>query len=158
MSSIQLKDYLNEKNIKYINTYHPATYTAAETAESAHIPGNQMAKTVIVKIDGKLAMVVLPAAEKIDFELLEGATGDSHITLARENEFTDRFHDCETGAMPPLGNIYGMDVYVEEALSQDKTISFNACMHDQLISISYEDFINIVKPKIVRVSTDYAEH
>ena len=156
MSPSKLKAYLDQENIKYISINHSTAFTAQEIAQFAHIPGNEMAKTVIVKIDGKQAMVVLPAPEHIDLELLKGATGAKNVHLATELEFMPTFSECEIGAMPPFGNLYDMDVYVEEALSKDEMIAFSACTHNELIKLAYEDFARLVKPKVVRISTEYS--
>lgn len=156
MPSAKLKEYLDSENIKYVSIIHSRAYTAQETAESAHIPGKEIAKTVMVKLDGELAMAVLPASERIDFELLRGAANVSNADLADENEFNSLFPESEVGAMPPFGNIYGMDVYVEESLTEDREISFNAGSHSELIKLSYSDFERLVKPKIVRISSRYS--
>ncbi len=156
MSSTKLKEYLDQENIKYTTINHSTAYTAQEVAQLAHIPGDEMAKTVIVKIDNKQAMVVLPATEHIDLELLGGALGAKNVSLATEAEFMPQFSDCEIGAMPPFGNLYHMDVYVEEALSQDEMIAFNACSHDELIEMSYVDFARLAKPEVFRISTQYS--
>jgi len=156
MSSTKLKEYLDQENIRYTTINHSTAYTAQEVAQLAHIPGEEMAKTVIVKIDDKQAMVVLPAPDHIDFELLRGALGAKNVSLATEAEFMPQFSECEIGAMPPFGNLYHMDVYVEEALSQDEMIAFNACSHNELIEILYEDFARLVKPEVMRISTQYS--
>ena len=157
MSANKLKDFLNQENVKYVSIIHSPAYTAQEVAQSSHIPGGEIAKTVIVKIDGKLTMIVLPAPEHVDLELVEATTGASHVSIATEEEFGKRFPGCEIGAMPPFGNLYEMPVYVEEALTNDETIAFNACSHSELISISYKDFFRLVKPEIVRISTKYTQ-
>ncbi len=156
MSSTKLKDYLDQENIRYTTIKHSTAYTAQEVAQLAHIPGDEMAKTVIVKIDDKQAMVVLPATEHIDLEILGGALGAKNVSLATEAEFMPQFSDCEIGAMPPFGNLYHMDVYVEEALSHDKMIAFNACSHNELIEMSYVDFARLAKPEVFRISTQYS--
>ena len=156
MTLSKLKVFLEQENIKYITISHSTAFTAQEIAQFAHIPGSEMAKTVIVKIDGKQAMVVLPAPDHIDLELLKGATGAKKVSLATELEFMPQFSECEIGAMPPFGNLYDMEVYVEEALSKDKMIAFNACTHSELIKMAYEDFARVVKPKMVRISTEYS--
>ncbi|MEE9160235.1 MAG: YbaK/EbsC family protein [Gammaproteobacteria bacterium] len=156
MSSTKLKEYLDQENVKYTTINHSTAYTAQEVAQLAHIPGDEMAKTVIVKIDGKQAMVVLPAPDHVDFELLGGALGAKNVSLATEAEFMPQFSECEIGAMPPFGNLYHMDVYVEEVLSKDKKIAFNACSHNELIEMSYEDFASLVNPKVMRISTQYS--
>lgn len=152
MPAKMLKDYLDQNRIKYVTIKHSLGYTSQEIAASAHIKGKEMAKTVLVKIDGKMAMCVLPAANKIDFDLLKNALGEPNIRLANEVEFKDRFPECEVGAMPPFGNLYNMEVYVEEILSKDTEIAFNACSHTELIQMSYKDFERTVKPKLLKFS------
>ena len=155
MPARKLKEFLDRENIKYIVIFHSRSYTAQEAAEYAHISGKNLAKTVIVRVDGRMAMAVLPAPEHIDLELLKGATGTTDITLAAEADFKDQFPGCEAGAMPPFGNLYDMDVYVEEALTEDNRIAFNAGSHVELIELSYQDFERLVKPRIARISTRY---
>lgn len=152
MPSKKLKAFLDENKVKYISIQHSSAYTAQEIASIAHIPGKDLAKTVVVKIDGKMAMAVLPASYKISFENLKVALGVKEIRLAYEQEFMDKFPDCEVGAMPPFGNIYGMDVYVAESLAEDEEIAFNACSHMELIKMSFSDFENLVKPKRIKFS------
>ena len=148
----KLKEFLDSHNIKYVTISHSTVYTAQEIAASAHISGKELAKTVIVKLDGKMAMAVLPASYKIDFDLLKEATGANNIELASEHEFKDLFPGCTIGAMPPFGNLYGMDVYVARTLAEDKEIAFNAGSHSELIQLAYEDFERLVKPKVIRFS------
>ena len=97
-------------------------------------------------------MAVLPASQKIDFTLLQAAVGAT-VELAAEQEFTDMFPDCEVGAMPPFGNLYGLEVYVAESLTRDKDIAFNAGSHIELMKLSYKDFSMLVKPKIIRMES-----
>lgn len=147
-----LKKYLDSHGIKYVTISHSRAFTAQEIAATAHVPGRELAKTVIIKLDGKMAMVVLPASYKVDFDLLKEATGAKKVELATEREFKDSFPGCDVGAMPPFGNLYDMDVYAAEVLSEDVEIAFNACSHTELIKMSYADFEAHVSPKIVRIS------
>lgn len=151
----KLRQFLDSNNIKYVLVTHSTAYTAQEVAESAHISGKEIAKSVMVKLDGKMAMAVLPASKKIDFDLLREAAGASFVELATEDEFKDIFPDCELGAMPPFGNLYEMEVYVAVALANDEEIAFNAGSHTELIRMSYKDFEQLVKPKIVRISLSH---
>jgi len=146
----KLKDYLDSNNIKYVTIRHSSAYTAQEIAASARIPGKIMAKTVMVKIDGSMAMAVLPASYVIDFDMLKKVTGAQRIELAHEQEFKDLFPSCEVGAMPPFGNLWGMDVYVAESLAEDDDIAFSAGTHTELIMMGYEDFHRCVEPSIMR--------
>jgi Ala-tRNA(Pro) deacylase len=152
MPARRLKEFLDSHKIKYITISHSPAYTSQEIAASAHIPGKALAKTVIVKIDGKMAMAVLPANDKVDFDLLRKDSGTKNVELASENEFKDLFPGCDVGAMPPFGNLYGMDVFVAKSLTEDKEIAFNAGNHTELIKLSYKDFANLVKPKVLSFS------
>ena len=149
----KIKDFLNSKNIKYVTISHSTAYTANEIAASAHIPGKELAKTVMVKIDGKMTMSVLPASYKVDFDLLQEASGASKVELASEQELEDMFPGCEIGAMPPFGNLYEMEVFVDKSLCEDEEIAFNAGSHTELIRLSYKDFEKLVKPKVVKFSS-----
>lgn len=153
----KLKEYLDSHQVKYATISHSPVYTAQEIAASAQIPGKELAKTVIVKIDGKMAMAVLPASYRVDFDLLKRAVGVNSVQLASEEEFKDMFPDCEIGAMPPFGNLYGMDVFVAASLAEDAEIVFNAGSHSELIRLSYKDFERLVKPKLAKFSYKIGE-
>jgi Ala-tRNA(Pro) deacylase len=148
----KLKSFLDENKVKYITCSHSLAYTAQEIAASAHVKGQEFAKTVLIKIDGKMAMAVLPASDKIDFKSLEKFLGGKKIRLANEQEFKDKFPECEVGAMPPFGNLYGMEVYVTKNLTEDEEIAFNAGTHTELIKMSFKDFAKLVKPQVIEFS------
>ena len=149
----KLKDFLDENNIKYMVISHSPAYTAQKTAASAHISGKELAKTVIIKIDGKFAMAVLPASSRVDFKLLRENAGAKNIELASESEFRDLFPDCDVGAMPPFGNLYDMEVFVAEKLTEDEEIAFNACTHRDLIKLTYKDYERLVRPRILKFAS-----
>jgi len=150
----QLKEFLDSKNIKYITISHSPAYTAQAIAASAHVSGKELAKTVMVKVDGKMAMAVLPASYQVDFDLITEAVGARKIELASEAEFKDLFPECEVGAMPPFGNLYHMDVFVAARLAEDDEIAFNAGSHTELIRLSFRDFEQLVKPKVLAFSAE----
>jgi len=152
MPVTKLKQFLDDQQIKYLSIYHSKAYTTQEIAASAHIPGKEVAKTVVIKIDGRTAIAVLPASYKIDFDLLKELTGATKIELASEQEFKDMFPGCEVGAMPPFGNLFGLEVFVAESLAEDKEIAFNAGSHAELIRVAYRDFERSVKPTVGRFS------
>ncbi|HBH62839.1 MAG TPA: deacylase [Nitrospiraceae bacterium] len=152
MAVKKLKEFLDKNNITYHTITHSPGYTSQETAAAAHISGKEVAKTVMVKIDGQMAMAVLPAAYKIDLTLLKKAAGAETVELAGEREFESRFPDCDIGAMPPFGNLYGMDVFVAEKLTEDEEIAFNAGTHSELIQLAYRDFEKLVRPKKAQFS------
>jgi Ala-tRNA(Pro) deacylase len=146
MAFKKLKEYLDENGVKYVTVSHSPAYTAQEVAAKAHVPGKAIAKTVLVKVDGKLVMAVLPGSFKVNFESLKKVLGSDNVRLADEHEFIDKFPDCEVGAMPPFGNLYGVEVFVANSLAEDEEIVFNACSHSQLIKMSYSDYEKLVKP------------
>ena len=145
----QLVDFLDTNKVKYVNITHSTAFTAQDVAESAHISGKEMAKTVIVWMDGDMAMVVLPASSMVDFNKLKGAISAKSIELASESEFKDRFPSCEIGAMPPFGNLFSMKVLVDTMLAEDKEFAFNAGTHHELIKMLYVDYERLVKPTLV---------
>lgn len=145
----KLKEFLDSHKVKYVSMTHSPAFTSQEIAAAAHISGKQLAKTVIVKVNNRLAMVVLPANDQINFAKLRDMTGSTNVELANESEFKDKFAGCEVGAMPPFGNLYDMPVYVSSQLSQQENILFNAGSHSELIQLPFRDFERLVKPKIV---------
>lgn len=148
MPAKKLKEYLDSKNIKYVSIYHAAASTSQRIAATSHIPGKELAKTVMLKVDGKMAMAVLPSSNNINFESFKRAAKAEKVELASELAFINLFPDCEVGAMPPFGNLYGMDVYVADILSNDEEIAFNAGTHTELIRMGYDDFVKVVNPKV----------
>ena len=152
MPAKRLKEFLDGHHVKYVAMMHSTAYTAQEIAASAHVPGKELAKTVIVRIDGKMAMAVLPASFKVNFERLREAAGAERVELASEKEFQDAFPGCEVGAMPPFGNLYGMEVYASQALAEDEEIAFNAGSHTELIRLSYKDFEELASPRVAKIS------
>lgn len=148
MAIQKLKRFLDVNKIKYVVISHSPAYTAQETAESAHVSGKEMAKTIIVKIGEQAAMVVLPASARINFEFLKDLAGTERVRLASEQEFRNLFPDCETGAMPPFGNLYSLDVYMARELAEDEEIVFNAGNHRELIRMRYRDFYRLACPMI----------
>jgi Ala-tRNA(Pro) deacylase len=149
----KLKEFLDKENIKYVSIVHSTAYTAQEVAASAHITGRELAKTVIVQLDGQMAMAVLPANRKIILQDLREVTGSDQVKFVAEDDFKKRFPDCETGAMPPFGNLYGMEVYAAASLANNEEIAFNAGSHTEVIKLAYKDFERLVKPKLVSFTT-----
>lgn len=152
MTLEKLKEYLDNHGVRYVVIGHSLGYTSQEIAHSAHIPTDQLAKSVIVKIDGNLCMAVLPASHKVDLHLLRDVTGAKRVELATEDEFVGNFRGCELGAMPPFGNIYGLEVYVSELLAEQEEIAFNACSHRELIRMAYKDFAKLVQPRVIEMA------
>jgi len=148
----KLKEFLDKNGIEYVTITHSKAFTAQKVAASAHIPGKELAKTVIIKIDGKMAMAVLPASYRVNFDLLQEALGAEKVELAQEKDFKDIFPNCETGAMPPFGNLWNMGIFVAESISENEEISFNAGSHTELIRMKFSDYKRLTNPVIIKYS------
>ena len=156
MPARKLREYLDNHGIKYISIIHSPAFAAQEIAHVAHIPGKEMAKTVILKVDGKLVMAVVPAMFKIDLEAFREAVDADSVALATEEEFGERFPSCELGAMPPFGNLWQMPVFVAQQLTEDEKIAFNAGSHTELVQMTYADFHRLVEPTVVPIGHVFA--
>jgi Ala-tRNA(Pro) deacylase len=150
MSLSSLKEYLDKNAIEYTVISHSPAFTAQGIAAMVHVPGQELVKTVVIKVDGELVMAVLPASFRVDLTLFEKETGARKAELASEAEFRETFPECETGAMPPFGNLYGLRVFADESLTRDNEIAFNACSHRELIRMSWRDLQRLARPRIAR--------
>jgi len=150
MPTERLKTYLDENGVRYESIRHPSTYTAQRTAESLHIPGREMAKTTVVKADGAMVLAVLPGPMHVSLEQFRQVSGRQKVELATEQELQTLFPGCDLGAMPPFGNLYGLDVWVEERLAKDESIVFNAGTHTEAVRMAFADFARLVKPRRAR--------
>ena len=147
----KLRAFLDENSVKYTSIQHSRAVTAQEIAELAHIPGKELAKTVMILIAGQIGMAVIPASHLVDFECLSDVAGVP-VDLADEGDFVELFPNCDVGAMPPFGNLYGLPVYVSETLAEDDDIAFSAGSHAEVIQLKYADFQRLVNPILGRFS------
>ena len=147
----RLRDVLDDHRLKYVVVTHSQAFTAQEIAQSMHVPGKEMAKTVVVKHPGGLALVVVRALDRVDLAAAGRELGGD-VRLATEREFADAFPDCELGAMPPFGSLYGIPTLVDEALAKDSEIVFNAGTHTEAVRMAYADYVLQVKPRVARLS------
>ncbi|MEA1950790.1 MAG: YbaK/EbsC family protein [Planctomycetota bacterium] len=152
MPSRRLKQCLDSHGISYTRIDHSPAYTAQEIAHASHISGKNIAKTVISKVNGEMAMIVLPASDMVVLDFLRDALDTKDVELATESEFRDRFPECELGAMPPFGNLFEMETFVSERLTHDNQIAFNSGTHTELVQMSYQDFAQLVTPRVIRLS------
>lgn len=145
----RIKEYLEQNRVEYRTLVHPTVYTAQEVAATTHISGKELAKVVMVKVDDKMIMAVLPATHKIDFAQLKEVLGAKKVELATEEEFKEMFPDCEIGAQPPFGNLYNVEVIAAKPLWENEEITFNAGTHTDVITISFADWERLVNPRQV---------
>jgi Ala-tRNA(Pro) deacylase len=148
MTARRLRDLLDRAKVKYVVVSHSPAYTAQEVAESAHVSGKMVAKAVVFQANDRMSLAVLPASCRIRLPLLEEATGAKPVRLATEAQFQSLFPDCEVGAMPPFGNLYRLEVWVDDSLQADEKIAFNAGSHRELFILAYRDFERLVKPRV----------
>jgi Ala-tRNA(Pro) deacylase len=148
----RLKEYLEKNQVSFEVGYHQRVYTAQEIAAAEHVPGKELAKVVMVKADGKMVMLVLPASFRVDMGKLKGILKCKKVEKAKEEKFQDLFADCEVGAMPPFGNLYNLDVWVDQVLTEDEDIVFNAGSHVETLKIKYSDYARLVNPKVGQFS------
>lgn len=153
MPANKVREFLDAHHVKYVTIRHSQAFTAADVAASVHVAGRDFAKTVMVWAGGGLAMVVLPATRRIVLHDLREMLESPEARLATETEFRDRFPDCEIGAMPPFGNLYGLPVYVAAGLSTEPEIAFNAGTHTEVIKMAYADFEALVHPVVLEFIT-----
>ncbi|RKZ19442.1 deacylase [bacterium] len=146
----KLLDFLHESGVDFEFIDHPRAYAAEEVARKAGVEDRSFVKTVLVRLDGLMAMALVPASFKVNFNLLREAAGATTITLALEHEFEERFPDCSLGAMPPFGNLYAMDVYADGSLTEVGTIAFNAGTHREVITMVWDDYEALVVPHLAR--------
>ena len=144
----KLRSFLDSHNVKYLVISHSLAYTAQGVAALAHVSGKKLAKTVIIKVDGALAMAVIPASLHVDLNRIRALAGAKIVELATEREFKDAFSDCETGAMPPFGNLYGMTVFADSNLASNEEITFSAGNHRELVRMNWDDLVRLVNPTI----------
>jgi Ala-tRNA(Pro) deacylase len=145
----KLKDILDESKVSYEVYHHALAYTAQEIAARQHVSGNEMAKVVMLAVDDALVMGVIPGSRKVNFNTVRTSLGANKARLATEDEFISRFPECEIGAMPPFGNLFGLKVFVDPALEKDEYIYFNAGSHVQTVRLKYKDFERLVNPQVV---------
>lgn len=144
----RLQSYLDTNKIPYELLSHPKAYTAHDLAETTHVPGCLVAKVVVVKADGYFVMTVLPSTWRVDLKRLREALDARDLRLATEAEIANIFPDCQVGAMPPFGNLYGIEVYVDQLLSEDESIVFEAGTYVGAMKLRYKDFAALVRPKV----------
>jgi Ala-tRNA(Pro) deacylase len=146
-----IKEFLERRGVSYREVSHPQEFAAARVAEAQHVSGKELAKSVIVVADDRLILAVVPANERLDVEKLGQLIGAASVRLANENEFQDRFPECEVGAEPPFGQLYDLPVWLDASFEAHSTITFNAGTHKDTIQMSLADFEALEAPAVGRL-------
>lgn len=144
----KLAKHLNERKIPYRTSCHPEAFTALQSAQAAHVPPAMFAKNVLVNADGRLWMVVLPATERVDMPLLRKCLDARKTRLAGESEFAPLFSDCDIGAMPIFGSLYGIPVLLCGELADHEEIAFTAGTHRDIVRIRVSDYLREESPRV----------
>ena len=147
-----IRDFLNSENVSYEELRHQPAFTGQEVAHTLHVSGKRCAKTVVLEGDGRLAMAVLPASSRLSLQDLRAAMEVARLEMLTESALIKLFPDCERGAVPPLGRLYGMEVWVDRAITDSEHIVFCAGTHEDCIRMKYSDFARLTKPRISRFS------
>lgn len=143
----KLQSFLDENRVRYVTIQHSPAYTAPEIAALAHVPGKMLVKVVMVEADGEPWMVALDSTHQVDLPRLKEAIGAAYVRVEYEAEFQPLFDDCEVGAMPPFGDLYGLPMVADGALWEDKEILFNGGNHTELVKMDFADWERLTKPQ-----------
>jgi Ala-tRNA(Pro) deacylase len=150
----KLRVFLDENHAEYTHTVHPLAYTAREVASAEHLPPREVAKVVVIFGDNDYHMIVVPANRLVDFQEVRLTLGLTHSRMATEDEISRLFPDCELGAMPPLGNLYGIPVYLDSCLAAEEMIAFNAGTHRDVIHMKTADYQKLAAPKVISLARE----
>ncbi len=145
---VAIQEYLSQRGCPYTTIPHPRAYTAQEEAAVTHTPGHEWAKTVVCFCDDEPVLVLMGADRKLDLDRLRRMAGADTARLAKEPEFAGLYRDCEVGAMPPLGPLFGQRVFVDRRLAECREITFHAGTHMDGIRMAYATFAGMVKPVV----------
>jgi Ala-tRNA(Pro) deacylase len=148
----RIRDYLDSQNMAYEPIHHSRSFTGQETAHALHMSGKRLAKTVVLDGDGKLVMAVVPASHRLSLQELRALLEVNRLEMLPESELAKHFPDCDTGAVPPFGNLYGLATWVDRLLSDAEEIAFCAGTHEDCIRMKYADFSKLCKPRLGRFS------
>jgi Ala-tRNA(Pro) deacylase len=147
---MRLDELLTNRQVAFEHLHHRPSYTANRTAQVLHVPGKEVAKTVVIRVDGRYVLAVLPATHRVDLEQLRQDLGAQEVEMASEAEMDRLFPDCERGAVPPFGSLYHLETVVDESLSADEQIVFDAQNHEDAIRMRYRDYEALEHPRVGR--------
>jgi Ala-tRNA(Pro) deacylase len=148
----RIRDYLDSQNVSYEAIHHSQAFTAQEVAHSLHVSGKKCVKAVVAEADHKIVIVVMPASHRLNFQELKSVLKVNQLEMLVESELVDLFPDCDLGAIPPFGNLYGIDVWVDRAVASTEKIVFCAGTHEDCIRMRYSDFAKLTRPFVGQFS------
>lgn len=145
---MNLQAFLDKNRINYELHHHPTTYTAQGLAQVEHVSGFLVAKPVIVRGRSGYAMCVLPAPDHVDLERVAGLLGERDVRLATELEMSELFPDCDVGAEPPIGTMFGMKTLMDPRLTRDEFLVMQAGTHTDAVRIRRRDWEQLARPLV----------
>ncbi len=143
--------WLHRQGLPFETQRHVEVFTSQEVAASVRISGYELAKVVVLKADGSFVLAVVPAALRVDLNAARRELGAKSVSLAHEEDFAGLFPGCDRGAMPPFGNLWGLETYIHEALAAQPHLVFNAGSHIETVKMATSDYERLVRPKRVRI-------
>jgi Ala-tRNA(Pro) deacylase len=151
----RLQNWLHDEHVPHAVQQHREVFTADEVATEVHEKGDHVAKVVMAKIDGQLAMLVVPTTEQVDVERAAQFLKARQVTIAHEADFEGRFADCELGAMPPFGQLYDLPLYIDEALTRTSKLVFQAGSHRTTLKLATEDYLRLAHPIVSHLTHQF---
>src|SRR5262249_736121 len=145
---MDLNKFLADRQIPFEQFHHHPAYTAKEVAEGLHVPGQEIAKSVLLRVPKGSVLAVLPATHSVDLAEMGRDLGAAEVEMASEQEIEQIFPDCERGAMPPFGSLYRLPTIVDETLTEDERIVFDAQSHQDAIRMAFRDYAALEHPRI----------
>jgi Ala-tRNA(Pro) deacylase len=145
---MDLQSYLDRFNVRYLKTEHPVAYTAQSLAQAEHVSGHQVIKPVLVEADGQMIMCALPACGRIDLDALRDNLEADSVRLVDEQSLKEVFRDCEIGAEPPIGALFGLPTIADESLLTQHNVTFQAGTHHEAVTMSMDDYRRLAQPGI----------
>lgn len=142
---------LKQNHIPYELVIHSQTFSSMKTAQATHTKGIEFAKPIMINVDGEMVMAVLPANYTLDLKKIKESMGAKNVYLATEAEFSPIFSDSVIGAMPAMGNLYGLNVIMDKDMMDDTNIAFNACNHQEIIKMKFSDYKKMVHPRFTNI-------
>jgi len=153
----RLRQLLDSSHVPYELHQHARADTATTVAAADHVPCREMAKVVLLRAGSHYLMAVVPASRRLDLERARDAVEAPGLELASESELAKIFPDCETGAMPPFGDLFGIPLWVDDALGRESETVFNAGNHRETVHMAYADFVRLAKPSFGALTRPVAE-
>ena len=153
---MDLRNYLDRLGVRYRWMHHDTVYTAQGLAHAEHVSGKCVVKPVVVETDGRFVLCALPAALYVDMERIKEELHAGEARLADEQTLGQLFGDCDLGAEPPIGRIFGMPTLMDDSLQTQEEVIFQAGTHEEAVGMSLADFMRTARPTVAHFAKSRA--